>query len=226
MNSKAHINNEQGVADTEFTISQGTVTVTDNRFEAVLNMADGSIHRVVFEGELHVPYAVSFPTPDLATTLTEDLIFAHNGAIMRLFYYGDYYERGYDYWRVALMETTNPVNGDYFMIDIITDALNEGANENNVVGEYVACSDLDIKPNSFLAGVMEGAAYINSWRLVVEDDYIINGNGRVPMTTGSVKIEKEGSGFLITIDSMDDANHKVKGTFSCGGVELYDRSKR
>lgn len=224
--SKAHINNEFGEPDTEFAIVAGTLSVTDNRFEAVLNMADGTIHRVVFEGELHVPYALSYPTPDISTTLTEDLIFEHNGAIMRLFYYGDYYECGYDYWRVALMETTNPINGDYFQIDIITDALNEGANEDNVVGEYVACSDLDIKPNSFLAGVMEGAAYINSWRLVAEDDYIVNGNGRVPMTSGSVKIEKEGSGFLITIDSMDDANHKVKGTFSCGGVELYDRSKR
>lgn len=224
--SKAHINNEFGEPDTEFTIAAGELTVTDNRFEAVLEMIDGTLHHVVFEGELHVPYAVESETPEVATTLTDDLIFEHNGAMMRLFYYGDYYECGCDYWSIALMESVGPINGDYFMIDIITDALNEGASEDNVIGTYAACSDLDIKPNSFLVGVMEGAAYINSWRLVVEDDYIINGNGRVPMTAGSVKIEREGNGFLVTIDSMDDANHKVQGTFSCGGVEIYDRSKR
>ena len=145
---------------------------------------------------------------------------------MRLFYYGDYYECGYDYWRVALMQTMNPINGDYFMIDIITDAKDEGAVAENVLGTYAACSDFDIKPNSFLIGVMEGASYINSWRLVVEDDYIVNGNGRVPLTTGSVKIEKDGASFLVTIDSMDDGNNKVQGSFSCGGIELYDRSNR
>jgi hypothetical protein len=166
------------------------------------------------------------PVGDYYSTLTSDYACNFDNHTLYYEYYGDYYECGYDYWSIALMESVGPINGDYFMIDIITDALNEGASEDNVIGTYAACSDLDIKPNSFLVGVMEGAAYINSWRLVVEDDYIINGNGRVPMTTGSVKIEREGNGFLVTIDSMDDANHKVQGTFSCGGVELYDRSKR
>ena len=224
--SKAHINNQFGEPDTEFLIVAGTLYVTDNRFEAVLNMTDGTIHHIVYEGELYVPFAVSYPTPDIATTLTEDLIFEHTGSTMRLFYYGDYYECGYDYWRVALMQTMNPINGDYFMIDIITDAKDEGAVAENVLGTYAACSDFDIKPNSFLIGVMEGASYINSWRLVVEDDYIVNGNGRVPLTTGSVKIEKDGASFLVTIDSMDDGNNKVQGSFSCGGIELYDRSNR
>ena len=224
--SKAHINNQFGEPDTEFSIVAGTLSVTDNRFEALVYMTDGTIHHIVYEGELYVPFAVSYPTPDIATTLTEDLIFEHTGSTMRLFYYGDYYECGYDYWRVALMQTTNPINGDYFMIDIITDAKDEGAVAENVLGTYAACSDFDIKPNSFLIGVMEGASYINSWRLVVEDDYIVNGNGRVPLTTGSVKIEKDGASFLVTIDSMDDGNNKVQGSFSCGGIELYDRSNR
>ena len=224
--SMAHINNEYGEHAVEFKMSMGTVTVTDNKFEATVHMTDGTIHHIVFEGTLYVPFAVSYPTPDIATTLTEDLIFNHTGSTMRLFYYGDYYECGYDYWRVALMQTMNPINGDYFMIDIITDAKGEGADPENVLGTYAACSDFDIKPNSFLIGVMEGASYINSWRLVVEDDYIVNGNGRVPLTTGSVKIEKDGGSFVVTIDSMDDGNNKVQGTFSCGGYELYDRSNR
>lgn len=224
--SQAHLNDVNGEHALEFKMSKGTVTITDNKFEALVYMTDGTIHHIVYEGELYVPFAVSYPTPDIATTLTEDLIFEHTGSTMRLFYYGDYYECGYDYWRVALMQTMNPINGDYFMIDIITDAKDEGAVAENVLGTYAACSDFDIKPNSFLIGVMEGASYINSWRLVVEDDYIVNGNGRVPLTTGSVKIEKDGASFLVTIDSMDDGNNKVQGSFSCGGIELYDRSNR
>ena len=224
--SKAHINNELGEVETEFTMVNGSVTVTDNKFEAVIYMSDGTIHRILYEGELHVPYAVFAETPEVGSSLTEDLVFDHNAASIRLFYYGDYYECGKDYWSIALMETVYPINGDYVMVDIITDGLNEGADVENIYGTYTACSDLDIKENSFLSGIMEGAMYLYSWRLICEDDYIVNGNGRVPVSDGTITVEPDGSNVIVTFDCVDDANHKVHGAFVCGYPEIYDRSKR
>ena len=222
--SKAHINNKYGVADIEFVIVSGEATVTDNKFEAQLTMLDGTIHHVVYEGELYVPYMVD-GTPEVATTLTEDYTFDHSGATLRLFYYGDYYDCGKDLWSVHLMESTNPINGDYVMIDIITDGLNEGASKENVEGTYTACSDLDIKPNSFITGVIEGEKYIYSWRLICEEDYIINGNGRVPMSDGEIKIEFDGNNFVVNFDCVDDADNKFAGKFEGAAIEIYDRSK-
>lgn len=222
--SKAHFNNEYGVGDIEFKMVSGTVTITDNKFDAVIYMSDGTIHHVVYEGELHVPNAV-YGTPEVATTLTEDYTFDHQGATLRLFYYGDFYNCGKDYWSLALMETVNPIDGDYVMVDIITDGLNEGAVRENVVGTYTACSDLDIKENSFLAGIMEGVKFLYSWRLICEEDYIIDGNGRVPMSDGTIKVEFDGVNFTVTFDCVDDANHKFAGKFEGAAVEVYDRSK-
>lgn len=222
--SKAHINNEYGVADTEFKMASGTVTVTDNRFEATLHMTDGTVHHVLYEGELYVPNAV-YDTPEVATTLTEDYTFDHQNATLRLFYYGDYYDCGKDYWSVHLMESMNPINGDFIMVDIITDGLNEGPQAENVIGTYTACSDLDIKESSFLAGFMEGVKYLYSWRFICVEDYIVNGNGRAPISDGTISISFEGNNFTVSFDCVDDANNKFTGKFEGVAVEIYNRKK-
>lgn len=222
--SKAHINNEYGVADTEFKMASGTVTVTDNRFEATLHMTDGTVHHVLYEGELYVPNAV-YDTPEVATTLTEDYTFDHQNATLRLFYYGDYYDCGKDYWSVQLMESMNPINGDFIMVDIITDGLNEGPQAENVIGTYTACSDLDIKESSFLAGFMEGVKYLYSWRFICVEDYIVNGNGRAPISDGTISISFEGNNFTVSFDCVDDANNKFTGKFEGVAVEIYNRKK-
>lgn len=222
--SKAHINNEYGAADTEFKMASGTVTVTDNRFEATLHMTDGTVHHVLYEGELYVPNAV-YDTPEVATTLTEDYTFDHQNATLRLFYYGDYYDCGKDYWSVQLMESVNPINGDFIMVDIITDGLNEGPQAENVIGTYTACSDLDIKESSFLAGFMEGVKYLYSWRFICEEDYIVNGNGRAPISDGTISISFEGNNFTVSFDCVDDANNKFAGKFEGVAVEIYNRKK-
>lgn len=222
--SKAHINNEYGAADTEFKMASGTVTVTDNRFEATLHMTDGTVHHVLYEGELYVPNAV-YDTPEVATTLTEDYTFDHQNATLRLFYYGDYYDCGKDYWSVQLIESVNPINGDFIMVDIITDGLNEGPQAENVIGTYTACSDLDIKESSFLAGFMEGVKYLYSWRFICVEDYIVNGNGRAPISDGTISISFEGNNFTVSFDCVDDANNKFAGKFEGVAVEIYNRKK-
>ena len=100
----------------------GTVTVTDNKFEAVVYMEDGTSHHIVYEGELYVPTVVN--SPEYGSKLKEDFNFTLSG-YMRAMYYADSYGVGADYWSLALMEDPNAMEGDYFQIKIITNTLGD-----------------------------------------------------------------------------------------------------
>ena len=60
-----------------------------------------------------------------------------------------------------------------------------------------------------------------SWYRVVEDNYIDQTSG-APMVGGKIKIEQDGSNYVLTVDCVDDLGHKVQGTFSGSILEFYD----
>ena len=217
--SKAHFNDANGQPTTSFVFSHGTVTVTDNRFEAEVTMTDGTVHHIVYEGELYVPSVVS--SPAYGSKLTEDLTFEHNNATMRMMYYGDYYDTGKAHWSISLMECQNPINGDYFSIDLIADTLENTTD--SVVGTYKAASDLELKDNCFISGMIEGLKYLYSWYYVIIDDYVDQSQG-APLADGTIKVEKDGNGYIVTLDCVDDNGHTIKGSFNCLNCEFHDRT--
>ncbi len=217
--SKAHFNDADGNPTTSFVFSNGTVTVTDNRFEAEVTMTDGTVHHIVYEGELHVPNVIS--SPEYGPKLTDNLSFEHTSATVRMMYYGDFYETEKAHWSISLMECQNPINGDYFNIDLITDSL-ENTPE-SVIGTYKAASDLELKDNCFIAGMIEGLKYLYSWYYVIKDDYADQSQG-APLADGTITIEKDGNDYIVTLDCVDDNGHTIKGTFNCPNCEVYDRT--
>lgn len=221
--SKAHFNDADGKPTTSFVFSNGTVTVTDNRFEAEVTMTDGTVHHIVYEGELHVPSMVS--SPDYGSKLTDDLSFEHTSGTVRMMYYGDYYDTGKAHWSISLMESTNPINGDYFTIDLITDSLEK--TPESVLGTYTAASDLELKENCFIVGMIESLEYslkyLYSWYYVVNDDYVDQEQG-APLAGGTITVEKDGNSYIVTLDCVDDKGHTIKGSFNCPNCEFYDRT--
>ena len=193
-------------------INDGTLIVTETGLEAIFMFADGEIHHVTYEGSLVLGYDAP-EEPDHYSYLTEDYIFENEGATLRAIYYGDYYGLGYGNWEIQLMETTGPINGAYFSIDIVADSMEYA--ESAFIGEYEGVAKESLAPNTFLAG-KDGSLF-----RMVEDDYIVNESGSY-LFEGSVKIEQNGGSILVTIDCLDDLGHKISGTYDCSSIEIYD----
>ena len=218
--SKVHFNDAAGQHVEEFEMASGRVTVTDNKFEALVYMTDGTVHHIVYEGELYVPSVV--PSPEYSSKLTEDLEFDLSTGYIRLFYYGDEFGIGADYWSVALMEDSGAANGAYIQVKILTNSLGDKSYE-SIAGVYTPCSDLEPQKGCFLRGLLEGQMYIGSQYYFLTNGYIENNLGG-PIYDGQIEIKVEDNKFNVTVDCMDDNGHKIKGTFSCSGAEFYDRS--
>ena len=204
----------------ETKIEDGVVIVTENKIEAILKMADGKVHRVVYEGSLALGY-IEVPEPDYYSTLTEDLTFNHPDGTIRLNYFGDYYGLGAANWTVSLVLPGQNINGDYFMIDIVTDS--DAFEASNIVGTYRCVEEANAAKNTFIAGYYEGG-FGSSWYFVAVDNYY-GTEDVAPIVDGTITIREEGVKFVVEFNCMDDNGHKIAGTFTCSGLEMYDNSK-
>ena len=204
----------------ETKIEDGVVIVTENKIEAILKMADGKVHRVVYEGSLALGY-IEVPEPDYYSTLTEDLTFNHPDGTIRLNYFGDYYGLGAANWTVSLVLPGQNINGDYFMIDIVTDS--DAFEASNIVGTYRCVEEANAAKNTFIAGYYEGG-FGSAWYFVAVDNYY-GTDDVAPIVDGTITIREEGVKFVVEFNCMDDNGHKIAGTFTCSGLEMYDNSK-
>ena len=201
----------------ETKIEDGVVIVTENKIEAILKMADGKVHRVVYEGSLELGY-IEVPEPDYYSTLTEDLIFNHTEGTIRLNYFGDYYGLGAANWTVSLVLPGQNINGDYFMIDIVTGS--DAFEASNIVGTYTCVEEANAAKNTFIKGTYSGG-FVSSWYFVAVDNYY-GTDDVAPITDGTITIREEGIKFVVEFDCVDDNGHKIAGTFACSGLEMYD----
>ena len=207
---------------TETKIDDGVVIVTENKVEAFVIFVGGETHHVVYEGSMELSY-LEFPEPEYYSTLTEDYSFNHQNGVVRFFHYGDFYDMGVSNWTIAVMLSGDPLNGDYLMVDLLADKLSPSANPDDAVGTYTCvASEAEAAQNTFIAGGMDGNNYTYSWLQFVVDNYVDHSR-RAPLADGTVTIAKEGTGYLVTFDCVDDNGHKITGTFSCPTVEIYDR---
>ena len=204
----------------------GELIVKEDSIEGTFLLDNGEVHHLVYSGSRELSYLkVEYNGP--FSYLEEDYTFEHSGGTMRLFYYGDYYGLGAGNWSITVMESVNPINGDYFTFDVVCNSL--GNTVEAVYGSYVGVASVaEAKPYTFLAGAMDGSQFMNSWYKLVEDDYIVQASGG-PMMSGNISIEAKaqsggGTEYVLTVDCVDDLGYKVQGTFSCLVCEVYDRT--
>ena len=204
----------------ESQIEDGVLFITDNKIEAYIKFVNGKVHHVVYEGHLGLGY-IPLEEPDYYSTLTDDHIFNHPDGVIRLNYFGDYYGIGASNWTVSLVLPGTNINGDYFIIDIVTDSVE--FNASNIVGTYNCVAEADVAKNTFIAGYYD-RGFGSSWYFVAENNYY--GTGDVaPIVDGTITIREEGIKFVVEFDCMDDNGHKIAGSFTCSGLEMYDNSK-
>ena len=207
---------------TELRFEDGVLIVTENKAEGFFVLENGETHHVVYEGSLELGW-LAFPEPEYYSTLTEDYSFAHQGGVIRFFHYGDYYDLGASNWTITVMLPGDPLNGDYIMVDLIADKVSTSVDTDDAVGTYTCvATEAEVAKNTFIAGGMDGNNYTYSWLQYVTDNYIDHSR-RAPLASGTITIANEGTGYLVTFDCVDDNGHKIKGTFNCPTVEIYDR---
>lgn len=208
----------------EVKFEDGAIIVTDNKIEAILKLVGGKVHRVVYEGSLELGY-IEIPEPDFYSTLTEDYTFNHADGVLRLVNYGDYYEIGANNWSVSMvLPGGEPLNGDYFLLDIVTDDLDNSRDA--IVGTYTCVeTEEDVAKNTFVKGRMDGTYYLNSWYQVIVDNFIDHSQV-APLAGGTITISKDTTGetpkYTVAFDCTDDNGHKINGSFTCSIVEEYD----
>ena len=198
---------EDGTYDENY-FADGTVVVSNNRIDALLTLDNGEVHHVTYNGSLELGY-ITIENKGPYSWLEEDYNFNHSGGIIRLLYYGDYTEGSN--WVVQVMECQNPINGDYFSIDLMAPAT-------GFVADYVCGSYTKATDNPYQASTYTEAQYA-----VIEDDYV-NPRAGAPIVGGTITIERDGLDFVLTFDCVDDLGYKIRGTFRCGQMEIYDKS--
>ena len=201
----------------ESQIEDGVLFITDNKIEAYIKFVNGKVHHVVYEGNLGLGY-IPLEEPDYYSTLTEDLIFNHADGTIRLNYFGDYYGLGASNWTVSLVLPGTNINGDYFIIDIVTDS--DAFEASNIVGTYTCVEEADVAKNTFIAGYYD-RGFGSSWYFEAVDNYY-GTDDVAPITDGTITIREEGVKFVVEFDCVDDNGHKIAGTFACSGLEMYD----
>lgn len=207
----------------ETKIEDGVIYITENKFEALLKMSDGKVHRVIYEGSLELGY-IAVPEPDYYSTLTEDYTFNHSEGVLRINYYGDYYGVGAANWVVSMVLPGTKVNGDYFSIDLVANT--DEYNVSSIFGTYTCAADeSQVAKNTFVAGDYEDGKFLYSWYFVCVDD-TFGSDDIAPLTDGTITISEVDGKYVIEYDCMDDNGHKIQGTYTCSTLEMYNSTQQ
>ena len=207
----------------ETKIEDGVIIITENRFEAILELADNTVHRVIYEGSLELGY-IAVPEPDYYSTLTEDYTFNHSEGVLRINYYGDYYGVGAANWVVSMVLPGTKVNGDYFSIDLVANT--DEYNVSSIFGTYTCAADeSQVAKNTFVAGDYVDRKFLYSWYFVCVDD-TFGADDIAPLTDGTITISEVDGKYVVTYDCMDDNGHKIQGTYTCSTLEMYNSTQQ
>ena len=202
-----------------------TVTVTEDSIIAEVKLMTNEVHLVEYHGDC-IMEDYTLPTyADISpiSQYTSDIEFDVTGGELMPIFRGNWYDSESDVWFVHMIEQRNGFSGVYLLFDFFVPRSNGGyENKDGFVGEY---SLLDPMAESwdytFPAGrLRDDSLQLHAW-------YAKCVNGQVdmsqaaPITAGSIKVEKDGDEFVITVDGKDDVGNNIKGTFR-GKANEYD----
>lgn len=191
------------------------VTVTKDKIVAEVRMMNGKIHRITYEGSLAMDYPELTPADVTHSTQTADVNFDVEGGSIMAYYRGDFYGKGVDVWFLHMIQNKSNFSGTYLMMDLMVDKSKGGYdNQEAFVGEYtVASSALDNFAGTFAPGCMrDDWNQMHTWYMNCVNSQIDPSNW-APFVDGKITITKDGNGYALTMDGVDDIGNKVQGTF-------------
>ncbi len=203
----------------------GTLTVTEDSIIADITLFNGEVHHVEYHGDCIMEDYTEPTFADISpvSQYTSDIEFDVTGGELMPIYRGNWYDSESDVWFVHMIEQRNGFNGVYLLFDLLVPRSNGGfENKDGFVGEY---SLLDPKAESwdytFPAGrLRDDSMQLHAWYAKCVSGQL-DMSQAAPITAGSVKVEKDGDGYILTVDGKDDNGNNIRGTFR-GKVNTYD----
>ncbi|MBR6721450.1 MAG: BACON domain-containing protein [Alistipes sp.] len=204
-------------------LESGTITVTENRVEAILELYSGQVHRVVYEGSLELDYEEGGVSYDSVSTLVGDLSLNYESDYIVAETYGDEEGIGCNWWYVYLYESVNwdtqEISGHGFNIELFVDPAAE-----DITGTYVALTDenIDNPAGTFIPGAydIDGYSIYPYYSWYITGDY----SSFAPIMDGTITITADADGvYTFTFDCVDDAGNAITGQ-TWGYAELYNET--
>ena len=177
--------------------ANATVTVTDGKFEAIVELTTGEKHKVTFEGKLQTTIG------HVRSTFTEDVEFAVEGAEITANLHGDADGDGQQNWFIEAKK-----GDDLYMVDVFN------ASTESCAGLY-QMMDIDGKDytNRYLPGLVGEDGLVGSWYAKLTDG-TIKGDVMAPMAEGVIQLVVEGDNLRIEYGCKDDAGNNITGSVS------------
>ena len=188
----------------------GRIEVSDNHIDAMVTLADGTVHHITYDGDLTLTYPKT-------SSLSGDYNFSMTDAYIEAWNYGDYYAAGGNNWLVYVFPDYEVGTGEGFWLDIIA----HDYNEQSIAGEYI-CKEA-FETGVFFPGFTAAGIYYGSWYIDYEN-FQPKGEKLAPLIDGSIKItdSEEGTAAL-SIEGVDDSGNKITCQIT-GNIDYYNFS--
>ena len=203
----------------------GTLTVTEDSIIADIILLNGETHHIEYHGDCIMEDYTEPTFADInpVSQYTSDIEFDVTGGEFMPIYRGNWYDSQSDVWFVHMIEQRNGFSGVYLLFDFLVPRSNGGfENKDGFVGEYTL---LDPNAESWDYTFPAGRLRDDSMQLHAWYAKCVNGqldmSQAAPFTAGTIKVEKDGDGYILTVDGKDDNGNNIKGTFR-GRVNNYE----
>ena len=209
--------------------TNAVMVVTEDSIIVDVTLYGGEKHHVEYHGSLEYEgytegtYADIYPV----RSYTKDITFDVTGGNIDAYFRGDHYGTGCNVWFMQLVEENYPhYNGVYIVLDLIVPKSEGGVNDLDIInGEYPIFTQ---KPENCAYTIPNGllrddCLQMHAWYLTCIDGQL-DMSTAAPLTSGSVKVTKDGTNFLFEIDSTDDNGNKLTGTFQGALSSWLDQS--
>lgn len=185
---------EDGKTVSAASYKSATAIVENGSFEAIIELTNGQIHRVTYEGDLTVA------SDNIYSTFTEDFNFSIDGAKITATNYGDTQEMGLQSWFIEAVK-----GDDVFMLEFFS------ANSSSPAGIYTAFTEGQFE-NKFIPGFINNGL-VGTWYAKLTNG-TIKGDVMAPIVDGLVKVTVNGNTATIEYSAYDDAGNKIAGSIS------------
>lgn len=213
--------------DNVIAFADAELTVTEDSITAMVTFFDGQVHRVEYTGSTFMEDYIQETYADVSpvSQYTEDIKFNVTGGSINARFRGDYYGTGCDVWFMDMVEKKAPYNGTYLIFDLIIPKSGGFDNLDAIVGEYTL---FEQNPESYEYTIPTGrlrddSLQLHAWYINCVNSQV-DMSTAAPLTSGTVKVTKDGSAYKFEVNSTDDNGNKIIGTFSGFLSELADQS--